>query len=235
VTAVLVTRPSGAADALVAALESRGYEVRAVPTVVTRRLPVDWPDLGAYQWAVVTSVAGVEALPESLAGPRWAAVGEATARALRARGTEAEIVPAESSGAALARAIPDPRGERMLVVRASLADPDLPADLRRRGAEVDEVTAYETVEGPAASRAPLHAALSAPGLGAVVFASGSAVRGFVKLGGANDIPAVTIGPRTTAVAHQQGFLVVAEAAGQSVERLVRAVEQAVPIQDRSDA
>src|SRR2546425_924107 len=85
-TAVLVTRPGGENDPLVAELESRGFRVRAVPTVLTRAVPVEWPDFARYDWVVVTSAAGVAALPVALAGPRWAAVREATASALRARG-----------------------------------------------------------------------------------------------------------------------------------------------------
>jgi porphobilinogen synthase len=227
-TAVLVTRPSGENDPLVAELHARGYRVSAVPTVVTRAVSVEWPDLDHYDWVVVTSAAGVSTLPGTLAGPRWAAVGESTANALRTRGVVAEIVPAESNGGAIAEALPDPAGARVLLVRASLADPDLPAGLRRRGALVDEVTAYETVEGPAESAQDLREALRQPDLAAVVFASGSAVRGFIKLGGAANLPAITIGPRTSAVARDTGFNVVAEAAGTSVQHLAAAVTKAIP-------
>ena len=227
-TAVLVTRPGGENDPLVAELESRGYRVSAVPTVLTRAVPVEWPDLARYDWVVVTSAGGVAALPGALAGPRWAAVGEATASALRARGVNVDVVPAEANGAAIAESLPHAAGARVLLVRASLADPDLPAGLRRRGAVVDEITAYETVEGPAESAEDLRRALRQPDIAAVVFASGSAVRGFMKLGGLANLPAITIGPRTSAVARDSGFQVVAEAEGASVQHLATAVIQAVP-------
>src|SRR5439155_9008377 len=204
-TAVLVTRPGGENDPLVAALHARGYRVSAVPTVLTRAVSVEWPDLARYDWVIVTSATGVATLPGALAGPRWAAVGESTASALRAKGVSADIVPAEANGAALAKALPDPAGARVLLVRASLADPDLPAGLRGRGALVEEITAYETVEGPAESAEDLRQALQQADLAAVVFASGSAVRGFMKLGGPTNIPAVTIGPHTSAVARDSGF------------------------------
>ena len=227
-TRVLVTRPAGARDPLVAELESRGYHVTAVPTVVTRAIEVDWPDIAAYDWVVVTSAVGVDSLPSTPTGPRWAAVGESTAAALRARGAEADLVPSEANGATLGAELPDPRGSRVLVVRASHADPDLPAKLRERGALVDEVTAYETVEGPAESADDLHQALRRSDLAAVVFASGSAVRGFAKLGGSTALPAITIGPRTTAVARDAGFRVVAESPGPTVQQLAAAVTQAIP-------
>lgn len=229
-TAILVTRPGGAGDPLVAELESRGYRVIAVPTVLTRQVEVDWPALDRFDWVVLTSAAGVAALPATPAGPRWAAVGHATARALRARGGRVDLTPAESNGAALGRALPDIDGERVLLVRASLADPELPVTLRERGADVSEVVAYETVEGPDESRVELMAALSEPELAAVVFASGSAVRGFTKLGGTPDLPAITIGPRTSAEARDSGFTVAAEALTQRVGELADAVAQAIPIE-----
>ena len=234
-TVVLVTRPAGAEDPLVAELESRGYRVSAVPTVATRAMHVHWPDLRQFDWIVVTSAAGVEALPEIPAGPRWAAVGESTARALGAKGAEADFVPAVASGASLAEELPDPAGLSVLLVRASRADADLPAILRQRGATVEEITAYETIEGPDESAPDLHAALAQPGVAAVVFASGSAVRGFVALGGPTALPAITIGPRTTDVAREAGFTVVAEAAEPGARQLADAVARAIPIEVGRDA
>lgn len=232
---VIVTRPAGGEDPIVAELRSRGHRVIAVPTVQTRPLAVDWPQLARFDWIVVTSAAGVAALPAVPAGPRWAAVGASTAKALRAKGIEAELVPAEASGAAIAEALPDAAGARVLLVRASLADQDLPLALRARGALVEEVTAYETVEGPEESREALGEAMSDPNLAGVVFASGSAVRGFVKLGGPATLPAITIGPRTSAVARAQGFTVAAEAKRPDVEQLADAVERAIAIEVGRDA
>lgn len=234
-TAVLVTRPAGAGDPLVRELEARGYRVMAIPTVLTRRLEVDWPRLEQFDWIVVTSAAGVEALPDTPAGPRWAAVGSATAAALRARGLQADFVPADSNGAALGEALPEVEGRRILLVRASLADPDLPTALLRRGAFVDEITAYQTDEGPAEFRTDLKGALAERDLAAVVFASGSAVRGFLNLGGSVEVPAVTIGPRTSAVARGAGFRIAAEATSPAVERLADAVQRAIPIEVGRDA
>jgi uroporphyrinogen-III synthase len=235
VTAVLVTRPGGEADPLVGALESAGYRVHAVPTVATRPLDFDPPDLNAYDWVVVTSAAGVAALNDFPAGPRWAAVGSATARALQAAGVEPALVPDDADGLALANALPDVQGRRVLLVRASAAAPDLPERLRERGAAVEEVTAYLTVEGPASATKPLKAALGDADLAAIVFASGSAVRGYVHLGGTTALPAVTIGPRTTQVALQLGFRVIAEAERQSAAALAAAVAGAIPVEERHSA
>jgi uroporphyrinogen-III synthase len=235
VTSVLVTRPGGAGDPLVGALEAIGYGVHAVPTVGTQALDFDAPDLEAYDWVVVTSAAGVAALTAFPPGPRWAAVGTATALALRAAGVEPALVPDEADGLGLANALPDVKGKRVLLVRASAAAADLPERLRERGAEVEELTAYLTIEGPHASAAPLQEALRDAELAAVVFASGSAVRGFLALGGGTTWPAITIGPRTTDVARQLGFRVIAEAEKQNAEALAAAVAGAIPVEERHHA
>lgn len=234
-TAVLVTRPGGEADPVARALEAVGYRVHAVPMVATQPLDFDRPDLAHYDWVVVTSAAGVNALAELPAGPRWAAVGSATARALRARGVEPALVPNEANGLALANALPDAHGKRVLLVRASAAAADLPTRLRERGAAVEELAAYLTVEGPASAAEPLKAALADVDLAAIVFASGSAIRGFAALGGSAAWPAITIGPGTTTIAQQCGFRVIAQAETQSTEALVAAVVRAIPVGERKSA
>lgn len=234
-TTILVTRPAGDADPLVGALKAAGYRVYSVPTVATQWLEFDRPDLSRYDWVVVTSAAGAEALTDLSPGPQWAAVGQATARALRARDIEPALVPDEANGLALANSLPEVHGKRVLLVRASAAASDLPDRLRERGAEVDELAAYLTVEGPESATVPLQAALGDIDLAAVVFASGSAVRGYLALAGTTSWPAITIGPRTTIVARQHGFHVVAEAARQSVDALVAAVVGAIPVEEKNRA
>jgi uroporphyrinogen-III synthase len=234
-TTILVTRPRSDKDPVVGALEAAGYRVHAVPTVATQSLEFDRPDLARYDWIVVTSVAGANALSEFPSRPLWAAVGQATARALRARGVEPALVPDEANGLALANALPAAHGKHVLLVRASAAAADLPDRLRERGAIVDELAAYLTVEGPPSATEPLRAALADPELRAIVFASGSAVRGYLALGGITSVPAVTIGPRTTNVAKQLGFNVIAEAETQSAEGLAAAVVTAIPVQEKNRA
>jgi uroporphyrinogen III methyltransferase / synthase len=140
----------------------------------------------------------------------------------------ADLVPEASNGAAIAAAIPDPAGTRILLARADAAAEDLPARLRERGAEVVELAVYHTVEAPPDSRPALAEALADPDLAGVVFASGSAVRGFLGLGGEPSLPAVTIGPRTSQVARELGFRIAAEAANQTTRELADAVARAFP-------
>jgi uroporphyrinogen III methyltransferase/synthase len=233
--AVLITRPGGESDPLVQALRQRGYRVHAVPTVQTEAVVLDLDSLASYDWVVFTSARGVDALFELPSGPSYAAVGPETAKALRARGVEPAYVPATAGGADLGETLPDVEGRRIALVRASAADTDLPDTLRRRGATVEEVTAYRTVEGPAGSAQALQRALSDPDLRAVVFASGSAVRGFVGLGGTAKLPAVTIGARTSARARDLGFRVIAQAETQNVAGLADAVARALPVEVENNA
>jgi uroporphyrinogen III methyltransferase/synthase len=203
--------------------------VHAVPTMETELVDFSPKPLAISDWIVVTSAQGVLALNELPSGPKYAAVGPETARALRARGVEPAHIPARADGADLGESLPDVEGKRVTLVRASAAGSDLPETLRRRGAIVEEITAYRTVEGPLASAERLRTALIDPDLGAVVFASGSAVRGFVDLGGTARPPAITIGPRTSASARDLGFHVLAEAGTQSVAGLANAVLRALPL------
>ena len=233
--AILVTRPEGPSDTLVHALRERGYRVHAVPTMQTE--PVDFnPQLLAdSDWIVLTSVRGVQSITALPSGPKYAAVGQETAKALRARGIEPAHIPVNADGATLGESLPDVEGKRVALVRASAAATDLPDRLRQRGATVREVTAYRTVEAPDASAEPLRIALMDQDLSAVVFASGSAVRGYLELGGAATLAAITIGPHTSATAREHGFRVIAEADTQSVTGLVSAIVRALPLEVENNA
>ena len=233
-TTILVTRPAGAEDALVAELTQRGYRVLAVPTAATEALHIEPELLQGFDWIVVTSAAGARALPALPPQSRYAAVGAATATELAARGVKAALVPEQSNGVAIADSLPKPAGKRVLLARADIAAADLPDRLRERGAEVVELAVYRTVEGPETSRHALVSALADPGLAAAVFASGSAVRGYLALG-RTTVPAVTIGPRTTAAAKEAGLNVIGESAGQTTRALAEAVAAAVPLEVINDA
>ncbi|HEY1421305.1 MAG TPA: uroporphyrinogen-III synthase [Candidatus Dormibacteraeota bacterium] len=234
-TSVLVTRPAGSTDVLVQALERMGYRVHAVPTVATEPVTFSADSLASFDWVVVTSAQGVNALHRMPAGPRFAAVGLKTADALRARGVQPDHVAPLASGASLADTLPEVNGKRVALVRASAAGSDLPERLGARGAIVELITAYRTIEGPPGSAAAMLDALADPALALAVFASGSAIRGYLALGGTNRVPAVTIGPRTTVIAKELGFQVIAEANERSAESLAAAVAAALPLEEIRNA
>ncbi len=254
---ILSTRPDGAADPLVRALSAAGHHVYAVPTVAL--LPVvpggaldrAVVGLSGFDWVVVTSGAGADALVEAahrtgrsemgLEPPRWVAVGQATAAVLEAAGVHVSLIPEISRGAAITGALLSVgplAGSRVLLPRSDRADGALPQALRAAGATVVEVVAYRTVEGPPTSKPALHEALTAPDLRAIILCSGSAVRGLLDLSAGADspeatgvhpvvagTPLVSIGPSTSAAIREAGLQVAVEATRQSVEGIVAAVQE----------
>lgn len=249
---VLVTRPSGSDDRLSGLLRDRGYRVASVPTmaygpaVPGGELDRALADDQGWDWIVVTSVAGALATGEALARTpgrsgrlaAWAAVGPATAAALASLGIAVDLVPREQTGLGLARALSARAallGCRVLLPRAEAASTDLPEALRNAGADVHEVTAYRTVTAPAESAPGIVAVLTDPDLGAIVVASGSAVRGLVRLAaeaGLSDrvraTPVVAIGPTSREAAREQGLVHVTQASEPTLEALVAAVAAASP-------
>ena len=238
---VLVTRPE--AEPLARRLRARGADPVLVPTIgivdlaPDGRLDAAAREIGAYGWIVVTSANGARALFRRLRalatlppeGPRWAAVGPATAAALEAEGVRVDRVPAAGTGVAVAGDLGDLAGVRVLLPRARIASADLPAALGARGALVDDVPAYDTVIGPESSRGPLAAAIGA-GLEAAVFTSGSTVQGFFRLAAdprraLATIPAAAIGPSTARALADAGIEPAAVAAEPSPAAIVDALER----------
>jgi len=227
---VLVTRPAVQADELRRLLLARGIEPIVVPTVAID-LPSAAADLDAMlaglegaDWLVLTSANGAEALIGRLArnghrlpeATRVAAVGPATADTLERAGVRVDHVPAEYLTVAIVDGMGELKGRRVVLARADAATPDLSAALVARGALVEEVIAYHTIEGPGSSRDPLRAALQQD-LDGIVFTSGSTVRGLTRLASPTDrararmLPAFCIGPVTAAEARNAGFHIAAVA------------------------
>jgi len=227
--AILDTRPD-LDDFGAEMLAERGWRVIHVPAVATAgiepnvKLDRARSNLPVYQWVVLTSKRGVVALFDGMqaavpASTRFAAVGPTTARALREQGVTVDAQPELAVGDEIPRAMENQglrSGDRVLLARADAASQSLPEQLRAYGAEVEDIVAYRTIPAPPDSRRPLLAALADPMLEAVVFASGSAVRGLVELAGrqadkARRLHAFVIGPSTNVVARAHGYTVAGEA------------------------
>jgi hydroxymethylbilane synthase len=222
---ILVTRAATQARELVAAAREAGLEPVLLPTIeveLASRIEIDAAvgPLHAYTWVVITSVNGARAIIENagrdrseLAAASWAAMGHGTRRFLERDGINVDFVPSRPASAALAAELPIASGDRIVLIRGDLADRDVGEDLRHRGAEVHDVVAYRTREAPTGSRRLLHQ-IDVPSLAAVIFTSGSTVRGLIKLADAESIdvrslPAVCIGPVTADEARSAGFDVIA--------------------------
>jgi uroporphyrinogen-III synthase len=201
---VIVTRPQAQAEPLLNALRAQGFEPIACPVIATEPIEDGPIDVTGYEWVIVTSANGAAELGARHIGalPRVAAVGELTAAALEAQGIAVELVPTLASQEGLLAELPRPAGRALFIgaegARRLLAD-ELPAEFR---------AVYRTVE---LTPPP-------PDGDLVLLASPSAAAAWAKLG--STLPAITIGPQTTAAALDADLTVVAEADTQNVTGLV---------------
>lgn len=229
---VVVTRPREHAGPLVESLERLGAEAAVVPLISIEPLEDDTAltelvERGDHDWIVFTSANAV-----LVAGPflrqvraRAAAVGPATARALRELGVEPAFVPARFAAGEIAGGLEPLAGSRVLLPQSEIAEPLLADELRARGATVDVVDAYRTIprEPTEEERAALRAA------DAILLASGSAARGLASQGAAAGGLVVCIGPKTAEAAREAGVevgLVAEEWTGQGmIQALVSHYEE----------
>jgi uroporphyrinogen III methyltransferase / synthase len=245
---VLVPRTKEQADEVCDLLRARGAVPDQVPTIAVEppRTPqqmeraVKGLVTGRYQWVGFTSVNAVRAIREkfeeygldarAFAGVKVAAVGEQTARALRAFGIMPDLVPdGEQSAEALADAWPayddvlDPIN-RVLLPRADIATEGLLTRLTELGWEAEDVTAYRTVRA-APPPAPVREAIKGGGFDAVLFTSSSTVRNLIGIAGKPHAVTViaVIGPQTAKTAAEFGLRVDVVAAKPSVSALVEAL------------
>src|SRR5208337_1690146 len=204
----LVGRARHQASALSGELRKLGATVIEIPFIEIRKpksfnvLDAALTSLANYDWLILTSVNGVEAMWNRLARLRLtqagfkhlriAAIGPATKTAIEQRGGKVDVVPkeyiAESVVRSLRRRV---NGKRVLLVRAKIARDVIPRELRRAGAHVDVVEAYETVV-PLSSRTRLRKVLKYPQRRphVVTFTSSSTVRNFVDLLGSRQARAM---------------------------------------------
>jgi uroporphyrinogen-III synthase len=252
---ILVTRPPEQSMELTRILVERGARVVSAPSIRLVPAPRGAIDRaarglasGAFEWAVFTSRAGVEALGHALARvgkgfgdvpSHLAAVGEGTARALESYGRTPDLVPTTFTTYALGRAMPRGSGP-VLLARADIAPKGLEGHLVRKGWSPVRVDAYRT---RMASRLPREAAgaLRAGIVDAVTFTSASTVDGFTPLAralgpDAVGMPdAVCIGPVTAEAARRSGYHVVAVARPHTIDGLVAAVERAMRSRRRKES
>jgi uroporphyrinogen-III synthase len=244
---VVVTRGSRQAGGLAAALAAAGAAVEALPLL--EMVPPAEPgplaraaaELPLYDWVVLTSTNAVHALlpraPVALPPRlRTAAVGAATAAALRGLGVEPTLVAAagdESAGGLLAALLPHlDCGQRVLLPQAADALPTLRDGLRAAGIAAVAVAAYDKRLPPEARRRSEELFTGQP-IGWVTFTSPSIVRNFAALLGDDWTPrrrelrAASIGPVTSAELRRQGVEPAAEAARPADAELAAAVAAAV--------
>jgi uroporphyrinogen III methyltransferase/synthase len=210
---IAVTRPHDQAAPLAAALLDLGASVTVLPLIEIQSVG-DVRAGTAYDWVIFTSVNAVAAVGVPR-GPRVATVGPVTAAAVREHGIEPAFVPERFAAEEIAAGLEPLAGARILLPQADLARPELAEELRRRGAVVDAVVAYRTVD--VTCTAEQLAELRSGDV--VVLASGSAARSLARQGGAGQARVLCIGPGTAEAARAAGLevgLVAREATSEGI-------------------
>ena len=244
---IVVPRPEEAGRELCDLLSRHGAQPLSIPAIRTVRLAAT-PEtegilrgLSSFDWVLFASARAVAHFlsraeeasisKEELKPLRFGAVGAATARALEEGGLTVRFRPLEESGSGLAKELPAGEGRRILVPCAEESLPDLPRGLEERGFAVQLLPLYRTEE--AAFDAQAQAEL-ARGFDALLFTSGSSVRGFFHglesaLGPSEArrrleaAKVVCIGPSTASAAEAAGVRVNRTARDHSDEGLLAAL------------
>ena len=233
---VVVTRPEGQADALIARLETLGATALHAPTIRIADPPSSTALDGAlrhlpcYDWVVWTSANGVtrtiarlEALgldPDALRACQLAVIGGSTARALASFGFTADLVPPHAVAESLCDTLIAAgvgAESRILLPQPVTSRDVLATGLRAAGAVVDVVPAYQT-ELNADAATVMRQWLAAGRIDCALVTSPSTVRGLLQLldhdvETLRRIPLACIGPVTADAVRALGIepaLVAAE-------------------------
>jgi uroporphyrinogen-III synthase len=255
---ILTTRASKQSGGLAAPLREMGAEVIEIPTIEIKppssykALDAALKNIAKYDWLILTSVNGVEALfarlkklriaPAKLAHLQVAAIGPATQREIQTHGLKVAVTPERYVAEAVVEALKGKaERKRVLLVRAKVARDVLPIELRKSGARVDVAEGYET-HVPKGAKAKLNRLFSndssRPDI--VTFTSSSTATNFLSLlekdhwHGLREIWLASIGPVTSDTLRQAGFKPNIEALEYTMEGLALAIAKHVLTTHRSD-
>ena len=246
---IVVTRTREQASELSRRLLELGAEVLEIPTIKivppTRKEDIvdAMLSLNSYDWLVFTSPNGVTAFFDiffkrfqdlrDVGGARMAAIGPATAWKLKEYHLQVDLMPDEfvsSKIAAAFKKFESIENEKICILRAEVANPELVKDLEDMGAIVDDIAIYKTVpetEDPTG----VAAKFLADGADWLTFMSSSSVQHFherfdlPKL--AKQFPKMkiaTIGPETTKSLAGLGLKPTKEADPHTLDGLVAALK-----------
>ena len=244
---VIVTRARAQASALTKKLEAQGARVLEVPAIKIVP-PADFApldkaiaEIDTYKWLILTSVNGVEYFfnrlqkagkdSRALCGVKIAAIGSATAEALKGYGITADLIPSAYKAEELADALAEDTkaGDKLLLARAKVARNVLPERLRALGAHVDVVAAYETV-ADCQNKEELLDALESGEASVVTFTSSSTVTNLLDVLGdkkdlLNKVALAAIGPVTAETLEKNGLKPAISAAEYTIDGLMTAIEE----------
>ena len=244
---IVVTRAREQASDLVNRLETLGADCLECPTIKTAP-PDDWEPLDSaissldhYDWLIFTSVNGVTYFFErlfkkgldvrALGRIRIATIGPVTSKKLQDYGLKSDIVPKTYRAESILEAFTDQpiKNCKILLPRAKEARSVLPVELTRQGAQVNEVTAYQTL-AVAEQSEELIKALSRCEVDLVTFTSSSTAKNFRQLlpddqfqNLMHSVQVASIGPITSETAAKLGFQISIEAKEFTIEGLLQAI------------
>lgn len=248
---ILVTRPSGQAFGLSNPLRDLGAEVIEIPTIEIGspvngfgRLEEACLKIDHYDTLILTSVNGAEILFErynklgllvsDMEHLLVVAIGPATAAAIQSEGVSVSIIPEKYVAESVIEAMRPHmfKSSHVLLVRAKVARDVLPDELRKMGAQVDVVEAYET-RIPADAEVKLRRLFANPASKPhlVTFTSSSTATNLLALLGddahnlLDNVHLASIGPVTTGTLKDAGFPPDIEAREFTMGGLVEAIKQ----------
>ena len=247
---IVVTRTREQASQLSRQLLELGAEVLEIPTI--KIAPPDNKQdlmdallgLGEYDWLVFTSPNGVDAFFDyffkafedlrDIGGVRIAAVGPATAAKLRAVHLKVDLMPDEyvtRKIIAAFREYESVENLRILLLRAQVANADLPKALEEAGAIVDDIAIYKTVP-ETEDRNGTAARLAEAGADWITFTSSSTVQNFharfnlpALLKQFPKIRLASIGPETSKALIELGLKPTVQAKEHTIDGLVKALQR----------
>ncbi len=245
---IVVTRRAEQAGTFAQRLAELGADVLAVPTIkLTTPTEKDaiidcLLELNSYDWLVFTSANGVTAFFDiffrrfqdmrDLGGARIAAVGPATAAKLRELHLQVDVTPEEFVSKKIVAAFKkyqDIDNVKMCLLRAEVANRELPDALQEEGAIVDDIAIYKTIP-ETEDHTGAAARLLAEGADWVTFTSSSTVEHFHAR---FDLPALlkkfpqlklaSIGPETSKAIAALGLKPTLEAKEHTTDGLIAAL------------
>jgi uroporphyrinogen III methyltransferase/synthase len=234
---IVITRDRRQSRGLMEPLEELGAEILSLPTIEVTAPADPGPlkraitCLDTYDWIIFTSVNGVRRFIGELDDLRKlrakvAAIGPATRDAVAELHIKADLMPAEYVAESLLEAFAkeDLKGKRILLPRAAVARDVVPAELAKRGAQVDVVEAYRTIAPAGLTENAKTVLAHKPHW--ITFTSSSTVKNLVDAVGAEALTGIriaSIGPITSATARELGLKVDAEANPHTMAGLVAAI------------
>jgi len=244
---IVVTRAHRQADGLSSLLKQFGAEVIEAPVIEIREpdsydaLDTALKDILQYDWLILTSVNGVEAMfsrleplglsVDSLQHLKIAAIGPVTEERIQDHGLVVDVVPPHYVAEEVVRSLRKlVKGEKVLLVRAQLARDVIPDELRAAGAHVDVVEAYHTMIPEDAKSRMQTVFDDRPLPDAITFTSSSTVQNFFTVVVGTDIPTklshvkfASIGPVTSRTMRDYGLRIDVEADEYTMEGLTQAL------------